>query len=111
MERQNRFLAMWDCDGLECMFDITDIEGDNLMSKLKGEPYRVPYNIATMMIRARANSQRSYEIYTFSTDETMDYDFVKEIFESYQQLIVTSIRELGNKIYSDYKPHTKKVIA
>ena len=111
MERQNRFLAMWDCDGLECMFDITDMEGDALISKLKGETYRVPFNISTMMIRARANSQRSYEIYTFSTYETMDYDFVKEMFESDPQTIVNSIREQGNKIYSDYKPHTKKVIA
>jgi hypothetical protein len=102
---------MWDCDGLECLFDITDIEGDNLMSKLKGETYRVPYNIATMMIRARANSQRSYEIYTFSTDETMDYDFVKEMFDTDPQVIVNSIREQGNKIYSDYKPNVKKVIA
>ena len=102
---------MWDCDGLECLFDITDIEGDGLMAKLKGETYRVPYNIATMMIRARANSQRSYEIYTFSTDDTMDYEFVKEMFESDPQTIVNSIREQGNKIYSDYKPNTKKVIA
>jgi hypothetical protein len=93
------------------MFDITDMEGDALIAKLKGETYRDPFNISTMMIRARANSQRSYEIYTFSTDETMDYDFVKEMFETDPQVIVNSIREQGNKIYSDYKPHTKKVIA
>ena len=71
----------------------------------------VKYNIATMMIRARANSQRSYEIYTFSTDETMDYEFVKEMFKTDPQVIVNSIREQGNKIYSDYKSNTKKVIA
>ena len=109
MERQNRFLAMWDCDGLECMFDISDIEGDNLMAKLKGETYRVPYNIATMMIRARANSQRSYEIYTFSTDDTMDYEFVKEMFESDPQTIVNSIRENGRKLYSNYTSNQKVI--
>jgi hypothetical protein len=102
---------MWDCNGLECLFDITDIEGDSLMAKLKGETYRVPFNISTMMIRARVNSQRSYEIYAFTTDATMDYDFVKEMFESDPQVIVNSIRETGNKIYSDYKPNVKKVIA
>jgi hypothetical protein len=41
----------------------------------------------------------------------MDYEFVKEMFESDPQTIVNSIREQGNKIYSDYKPNTKKVIA
>lgn len=111
MEHQNKFLAMWDCDGLECLFNITDMEGDNLVAKLKGEAYRVPYNLAMMIVRARANSQRSYEIYSFTTDDTMTYDFVKEMFESDPQVIVNSIRDQGNKIYSDYKPNTKKVIA
>ena len=111
MTKQNRFLAMWDCDGLECLFDITDLEGDNFMATLKGQTHKTPFNISTMMIRARANSQRSYEIYAFSTDDTMDYDFVKDMFESDPQIIVNSIRENGRKLYSDYKPNTKKVIA
>lgn len=111
MEHQNKFLAMWDCEGLECLFDITNIEGDNLIAKLKGETYRVPFNISTMMIRAQANSQRSYEIYSFTTDDSMTYDFVKEMFGSDPQVIVNSIREQGNKIYSNYKPNAKKVIA
>ena len=111
MSRPNRFLAMWDCNGLECLFDITDVDGDMLMSKLKGETYKTPYNLSMMMLRARANLQRGYEIYAFTTDETMDYDFVKEMFDTDPQTIVNSIREQGNKIYSDYKPNTKKVIA
>jgi hypothetical protein len=111
MRQENRFLAMWDNQGLECLFDITDLDGDNFMSALKGETYKTPFNIGTMIIRARANSQRSYEIYAFTTDETMDYDFVKDMFESDPQVIVNSIRETGRKIYSDYTPNTKKVIA
>lgn len=102
---------MWDCEGLECLFDISDIEGDNFMSALKGETYKTPFNLSMLMMRARANSQRSYEIYAFSTDETMDYDFVKDMFESDPQVIVNSIRETGRKIYSDYTPNNRKVIA
>ena len=111
MSRQNKFLAMWDCEGLECLFDITDLEGDNFMSTLKGETCKTPFNISTMMLRARYNSQRSYEIYIFDTDETMDYDFVKDMFDTDPQVIVNSIRGNGRKLYSDYKPNTKKVIA
>ena len=102
---------MWDCEGLECLFDITDLEGDNFMSTLKGETCKTPFNIGTMMLRARYNSQRSYEIYIFDTDETMDYDFVKDMFDTDPQVIVNSIRGNGRKLYSDYKPNNKKVIA
>ena len=109
--KQNRFLAMRDCEGLECLFDISDLEGDNFMSTLKGETYKTPFNLSMLMMRARYNSQRSYEIYAFSTDETIDYDFVKDMFESDPQFIVNSIRENGRKIYSDYTPSNRKVIS
>jgi len=105
----NKFLAMWDCNGLECLFDITDLEGDNFMSKLKGETSKTPFNLTTMMMRARYNSQRSYEIYIFDTDETMDYDFVRSMFEDSPQIIVDSIREHGRKLYSDYNKQTKAI--
>lgn len=109
MSRPNRFLAMWDCNGLECLFDITDHDGDMLMSKLKGETFKVPYNISMMLMRARANLQRSYEIYTFTTDSTMDYDDVKALFETDPQVIVNAIREQGNMIHSDYNPRQKAI--
>lgn len=108
MTRPNRFLAMWDCNGLECLFDITDVDGDMLMSKLKGETYRVPYNLSMMMIRARANLQRSYEIYSFTTLD-MDYDDVKSMFETDPQVMVNAIREQGHMIYSDYNPRQKVI--
>ena len=108
MNRPNRFLAMWDCNGLECLFDITDVDGDMLISKLKGETYRVPYNLSMMMMRARANLQRSYEIYSFTTVD-MDYDDVKSMFETDPQVMVNAIREQGHMIHSDYNPRQKVI--
>lgn len=102
VNRQNRFLAMWDCNGLESLFDITNMDHDAMMAGLKGETFKAPFNISMMMIRAQANMQRSYEIYTFSTDDTMDYDDVVEMFRHSPQTIVDAIRAQGNKIYSDY---------
>jgi hypothetical protein len=99
---------MWDCNGLECLFDITDVDGDMLMSKLKGETYRVPYNLSMMMMRARANLQRSYEIYSFTTVD-MDYDDVKSMFETDPQVMVNAIREQGHMIHSDYSPNRKVI--
>ena len=109
MKKQYKFLAMWDCDGLEFLYDVTDMEGDAMMSGLKGETYKVPFNLSMMMMRARYNNQRSYEIYTFTT-LGMNYKAVKDMFDNDPQVIVESIRENGNKIYSDYSAK-KKVIS
>lgn len=106
----NKFLAMWDCNGLECLFDITDLEHDAMISGLKNEAFKTPFNLTMMMMRARFNNQRSYEIYTFETESDIDYDSIKDMFEHTPQTIVNAIRKNGNKIYSDYSPK-KGVIA
>jgi hypothetical protein len=105
----NKFLAMWDCNGLECLFDITDLEHDAMIAGLKNETIKTPFNLSMLMMRARLNSQRSYEIYSFETID-MDYDTVKVMFDNDPQIIVNAIRENGNKIYSDYS-QKKRTIA
>jgi hypothetical protein len=97
----NKFLAMWDCNGLECLFDISDLEHDAMIAGLKDEPFKTPFNLTMMMMRARANNQRSYEIYVFETSD-ISYNEVKAMFEDSPQVIVDAIRKNGNKIYSDY---------
>lgn len=109
MTPQNRFLAMWDCDGLESLFDITGMDHEAMLAGLKGETFKAPFHIGTMILRARYNSQRSYEIYTFSTDPDIDYDCVKEMFKYSPQVIVDAIRDKGDKIYSDYTKKEKVI--
>lgn len=109
MSQQNKFLAMWDCNGLECLFDITDLEGDAMMSGLKGETFKTPFNLGMMMMRARFNNQRSYEIYIFDTEADIDYNCVKDMFDNSPQIIVDAIRKNGNKLYSDYTPRQKVI--
>ena len=104
----NKFLAMWDCNGLECLFDISDIEGDNFMATLKGETCKTPFNLSMMMMRARYNSQRSYDIYIFESED-MDYDFVKDMFDKEPQTMVNAVRENGRKLYSDYSKKEKVI--
>ena len=110
-EPQRRYLAMWDCNGLECLFDITDVEHDMMIANLKGETCKVPFNISTMILRARFNTQRSYEIYAFSTEYDIDYDTIKTMFDTTPQVIVDLIRKTGHKIHSDYSANSRKVIA
>ena len=107
----SRFLAMWDCNGLECMFDITDLEHDAMISGLKDEAFKMPFNLSTLMLRARYNSQRSYEIYTFEVEGELSLAEMENMFNNSPQYFAELIREKGNKIYSDYTPNTRKVIA
>lgn len=108
-QKQNKFLAMWDCDGLECLIDITDMEHDAMIAGLKGETYKHPFNIGMMIMRARFNTQRSYEIYSFTTDPDISYDDIQGMFRDSPQVIVNAIREKGNKIHSDYSAKAKVI--
>jgi hypothetical protein len=62
--------------------------------------YRSSIPLQSLILRARANSQRHYEIYQFTTDG-IDMDDVKSMFEDNPQFIVNHIRKNGRKIYSD----------
>ncbi len=105
----SKFLAMWDCNGLECLFDITDLEHDAMISGLKDEPFKTPFNLSMMMMRARVNMQRSYEIYTFEVEGEIDKDTMVLMFNSNPQYFAELIREKGNKIYSDYTKQEKVI--
>lgn len=107
---ERRYLAMWDCYGLESLFDITDSDHDAMIAGLKGETFRTPYNISMMIMRAKFNTQRSYEIYAFTTEPDVDYGMIEAMFKESPQTIVELIRSRGHKIHSDYHPNDRRVI-
>ena len=113
-----KFIAMWDNTGLECILDVTkhekeieDFEKQKAWSILKGDvlhPIKPPsIPLQMMILRARANNQRHYEIYGFTSYESEEW--VRDIFENNPQHIVNWIRENGVKIYSD-RVNTKDVV-
>ncbi len=117
-KKTKHYLAMWDMLGLECIFDvgaakeeIENWEKGAIWSTLKEESHGKkpnPIPLQMMLLRARTNSQRSYEIYEFTA--TMDIDEVKQVFKDDPQIIVDWIRENGHKIYSDYVKSDRKMI-
>lgn len=108
-KKTNRYIAMWDMTGLECLINVTTIqkqhekwEKENLFRILKDQtkslkPANVPLDM--MILRARYNSQRHYEIYTFDSELTEKY--IKQTFESDPQVMVDAIRNVGHELYSD----------
>jgi hypothetical protein len=64
--------------------------------------------IQYMILRARFNEQRNYEIYTFHTS-IKEEDLIRE-FEERPQVIVDAIRRVGKKLYGVEKSKGKNVI-
>ena len=117
-KKTKHYLAMWDMLGLECLFDVNyhmnkhnEWDKQKIISILKEEripdhPPSIPLQM--LILRARVNSQRAYEIYEFNS--TMGYNELKEAFNDDPQPIVEWIRENGKKVYSDYVKQDRKMI-
>ena len=112
------YLAMWDMEGLECLFDVnyhmdrySEWEKQKVVAILKEEqlparPTGIPLQM--LILRAKFNSQRSYEIYEFNS--TLKYKELTEAFNDNPQPLVEWIRENGKKVYSDYVKSDRKMI-
>jgi hypothetical protein len=117
-KKTKHYLAMWDMQGLESLHDVdlhmkkyNEWEQQKILAILKdqripNQPSGIPLQM--MILRARANSQRAYEIYEFNS--TIGYDELKEAFNDNPQPIVEWIRENGKKVYSDYVKQDRKMI-
>jgi hypothetical protein len=104
------FIVMWCSEGLECVVDITSIERKNSWAILKGEPTTALPNLNAMVLRARYNSQRSYEIYLVTAVPEITEQDIAEMFENSPQEAADLIRERGRQIYSDRANKSKVVI-
>jgi hypothetical protein len=107
----NAYIFMWDVFGIESIVPITDFENwdrDNTMRILQDKPpIRNPLNsiIQQLMLRARFNGQRSYEIYAIDcADVHMTEQWWRIQWETNPQNCADVIRQMGHKIYSDYEP-------
>ena len=108
-KKTTRFVVMWDMHGLESLINVSKIEKEheqwekeNIFRVLKEDnttlkPAHVPLDM--MILRAKFNSQRHYEIYTF--DSELSEQDIRKTFEDNPQVIADAIRNVGYKFYSD----------
>ena len=114
MATKNAFIFSWDQLGIDSIVPITQYEfhdQENTMRLLKDQPrIRNPLNniVRSLLLRARYNPQRHYEIYAVDCTEEMDEVFWREQWEEYPQATAELIRERGHKLYSD-RAETHKV--
>jgi hypothetical protein len=98
----HQFVVVWDNTGLEYIGDITLDEQQRTWSALKGEPlkYTIP-NISHLMLRARYNTQRHYEIYIVTATDGITADDIRDMFEADPQASADTIRRIGQCVHSD----------
>jgi len=99
-----RFLAFWSNEGLESIIDLHFLAKTNMWDILKGKDdspmaTRVSAIMRGMMLRARFNPQRKYEMYVFNSDDEIAEQDVIDAFEASPQTMVDTIRRIGQKIY------------
>ena len=113
------FILSWDSYGLECCREIGEkIEqarqrDQEVLLELIKDPDQNPANapmrevnqlVNMLMLRARVNPHRSYEIYTINTDPSITEESLSENFRDSPRTMAELIRNRGVKLYSDYRP-------
>jgi predicted RNA-binding protein (virulence factor B family) len=108
----HQFLIMWDQLGLECCIDVTADQQRRMWQKLKGEQVSetaIP-NYQHLLLRARVNSQRHYEIYTCEAVDGITAEDIREMFEASPQSAADTIRRLGHCMHSDRATNDRVLI-
>jgi len=98
--KNNRFVVMWDCHGLEAVEQLPD-PAETTFALLKGAEPPNPPNIMHWRLRAQFNPQRHYEIYVFETVKGITKDDIVEMFEASPQTAADTIRRIGTVFHSD----------
>lgn len=114
--KHNLFLLSWDMTGLESVIDLTTLEKlrkedeKKRIFKILSDPDAVDpgehvgqvlhQTVQSILMRARVNSHRHYEVYTIQTTAGITEQTLRELFEKNPQHAAELIRERGNQLYS-----------
>ena len=120
------FLLSWDMYGLESLVDLSTVENLRVeeekirMLKILSDPEaRDPGDqtgtvlhrtVQSILLRARVNSQRHYEVYTIQIDSSVQERDLWDMFNSSPQTAAELIRERGNKLFCNRQDVAKVVI-
>ena len=117
------FLLSWDNTGLEGVvevdYDALDLEQQNKVASILSDPdgqdpgsplaNSISRTLSMMKLRARANTQRHYEIYLVPVTDDITENDIRQMFEDTPQDAADLMRERGNQLYSD-RAKTDRVV-
>lgn len=108
----DQFVISWCNQGLEGIIPVTEIEREATFKILKGDapPASVMQSVNMMILRARFNLQRAYEIYSIEAVDGITADDIRGMFEACPQTAAETIRRIGYKMYSDRPEGGSKLV-
>ena len=123
-QKHNVFLLSWDMTGLESVLDLTTLEKlhqeeekTRMIAILSDPDARDPGSanmlnqvVQHILLRARVNQQRHYEVYTIQTSSSVSEKDLWDMFNNDPQSAAELIRERGNQLYSDRVNQRTQVI-
>lgn len=104
MNSANTYVFSWDMYGLESCINATEIDQQKVWSALKDEKFRhedINSILGKLVLRARFNTQRHYEIYAIEIDSSISKEDLVDQFKENPQAMADLIRHRGRVIYSD----------
>lgn len=104
------YLAYWDCLGFEGIFNLTEEHSKAVMAALAGTEYKPEFNLNYMVLRARYNSQRDPEIWTFNVSGEVSMEDVQTMADENPQALVDFIRKHGQPYYRGDRVKQKRII-
>ena len=108
------FVISFCCEGLEGIIPISDLERQETFDILAGKATtagnRAAHNVNAMILRARFNPQRFYEVYAISATPGISADDIRGMFEADPQCAADIIRERGQQLFSDRRKERKDAI-
>lgn len=108
------YVVSWCIEGLEGIIPFSELEANEMWEILKGnkvsETQRAAKAVNMMVLRAKFNTHRHYEIYAIETSEGITDKELRTLFEENPQYAADLLRERGTKIYSDRQKNKVQVI-
>lgn len=110
----NAYLFMWNCYGIESIVPITEYEDRSKLDMwkiLKEEPIgKNPLDdiVGQMTMRARFNTERSYEIYAMDCEKGITREDLFEMWDTNPQYAADLTREKGVCLFSN-RNKTQKI--
>ena len=97
------WVVMFDDEGLDAVIPWTDLEEENIISKLSGEQpaFNQQHIIARTIMRARLNGHRNPEIWGFNTAEDMTAEAMIKLWKTAEDITALKdlVRSRGDQLY------------
>ena len=106
------YLVSWDMFGLDGLVNMTRAEQEHIIAVLAADdPKKVSRAHSNplhyMLMRAKFNEQRNFEVYAFISE--LEEDVIEEMFKTDPQAIADAIRRVGKCLHGQ-RPRRNQVI-